>query len=428
MKIKIALLTTLSLMIALACFNLSLAQSSSQATAQETKDISQLILKDKQVQEDGVSTEDVAKGISVKKIDLNNDGQPEFIVVLEGPICGAHENCPNWVYRKTGSEYQLLLRTMGQRLILQKTSTNGFTDLRSDGGDTAFEGSFVNYKFDGNKYQAKECYTRTYATKTQKEKITPVKCEENTSSSNESQQLRRYNPQMHSAEQSFGQEKITISLDKSIALSTRQALIRYISQHYVSRVIEFEINELPGADTLYVVTGIFDKAQQAKAPQAQDNSSQAPTILLVLRQQGDTVSEVSKVENENGGAYGLISSAFFLGQNKLLMIVSFSAGDGADGGNYAYEYADHNFKSLGQIDVIEKVGMSGSVWLTSHPIERATAEYKNNTYYVTMRGAKGGLYGGSADAKGNPRKLASAGSPVTFFYDGANWKQQPQNR
>ncbi|HEX8708214.1 MAG TPA: hypothetical protein VF723_08235 [Pyrinomonadaceae bacterium] len=149
------------------------------ATAQEKKELSQLIMKDKQVEEDGVSTDAVAKGITVKKIDLNKDGQPEFIVSLqEGGLCGAHANCPNWVFRKTGSEYQLLLRTFGRDLLLQKTSTNKFRDLRSEGGDTAFEGSFVNYKFDGNEYQAKGCYTRTYATKGKKEKIVPFKCEE----------------------------------------------------------------------------------------------------------------------------------------------------------------------------------------------------------------------------------------------------------
>jgi hypothetical protein len=169
----------LALMIVFACLSIGLAQSSRQATAQETKDISQLILKDKQVQEVGVSTEAVAKGITVKKIDLNNDSQPEYIVVLnEGVICGAHENCPNWVYRKTGSEYQLLLRTMGQRLLLEKTSTNGFTDLRSDGSDTAIEHAFANYKFDGNKYVAKGCYTETYVGEGKKFKITPFDCKQ----------------------------------------------------------------------------------------------------------------------------------------------------------------------------------------------------------------------------------------------------------
>lgn len=177
----------LALMTVFVCFNLGLAQSNGQATAQEKKELSQLILKDKEVQEnikDGLSPDAVAQAVIVKKIDLNKDSQPEYIVVLKevvplGSLCGALANCPNWVYRKTGSEYQLLLRTRGRELVLEKTSTNEFTDLRSEGGDTALEGSFVNYKFDGNKYQAKGCYTRTYATKTQKEKITPIKCEEN---------------------------------------------------------------------------------------------------------------------------------------------------------------------------------------------------------------------------------------------------------
>lgn len=173
-------LSLLAITFALSMMLIPTAFAQGKKTTAQDKDISQLILTDKQVQEDGVSAEAVAKGITVKKKDLNKDGQPEFIVVLnEGVICGAHANCPNWVYRKAGSEYQLLLRTFGQRLLLQKTSTNKFRDLRSEGSDTAFEGSFVDYKFDGNKYQAKGCYTRTYATKGKKEKITPIKCQEN---------------------------------------------------------------------------------------------------------------------------------------------------------------------------------------------------------------------------------------------------------
>lgn len=150
------------------------------ATAQEKKEFSQLILTDKQVQEDGVSADAVAKGITVEKKDLNKDGQLEFIVVLnEEGICGAHANCPNWVYRKTGSEYQLLLRTFGQQLLLEKTSTNSFRDLRSEGASSAFETDFSIYKFDGNKYQATACYSRTYSAKGQKPKIAPIKCQEN---------------------------------------------------------------------------------------------------------------------------------------------------------------------------------------------------------------------------------------------------------
>ena len=235
--------------------------------------------------------------------------------------------------------------------------------------------------------------------------------------SNKPQQLRRYAPQLQNDEQTFGQEKVTVSFDKSIPLSTRQALIRYLSQHYVSRLMGLEIDKLPGADHLYAVTGLFDKAQQAQ------DSSKAPSILLVLKEQGDTVSEVSKAENDNGSGYGLLSPAFFHGQNKLLIIVSLSSMDGDARLDLVYEYADNNFKPLGQIDVIEKVGMNGSMWQIDSPVGGATAEYKNNTYYVTLRGVRGSLYGGPTDAKGNLKKLAPPKSPVTFFYDGATWQQ-----
>jgi hypothetical protein len=236
-------------------------------------------------------------------------------------------------------------------------------------------------------------------------------------SSNGNQQLRRYNPPMQSTEQNFGQEKVTVNFDKGIPLSTRQALIRYISQHYESHLIYFTIDKLPGADHLYAVTGLFGKAQQAQ------DSSQAPTILLVLREQGDTVSEVSKIENEVAEGYGVLSPTFFLGQNKLLIIVSLSSADGDARLDLVYEYADNNFKPLGEIDVIEKLGMNGSMWWIDSPVGRATAEYKNNTYYMTVRGVRGGLYGGDSDAKGNPKKLAPPRTPVTFFYDGKTWRQ-----
>jgi hypothetical protein len=165
------------------CFNPAFAQSGKQATAQEKGELTQLILKDKDVQEviqqNGASADAVTKGISVKKVDLNKDGQPEYIAVLEEQVmCGAHANCPNWVYRKAGGDYQLLLSTHGQQLLLEKTSTNNFRDLRSEGSDSAFENSVVIYKFDGNKYQAKNCYSRVYAAKGKRAKIVPRKCEE----------------------------------------------------------------------------------------------------------------------------------------------------------------------------------------------------------------------------------------------------------
>lgn len=171
-------------LIVFVCFNAGLAQTGKQATAQEKKELFQLILKnDNEIKEavsGGTVAKQLAKDMTIEKIDLNKDGQPEYIVViLDGGICGALGNCPDWVYQKSGGGYQLLLRTFGRTLSPEKTSTDKFRDLRSEGGDSATEGSFTIYKFGGEKYQANGCFTRIYATKGKKEKIVSIKCEEN---------------------------------------------------------------------------------------------------------------------------------------------------------------------------------------------------------------------------------------------------------
>lgn len=231
--------------------------------------------------------------------------------------------------------------------------------------------------------------------------------------SNGRQQLRRYAPQMQRAEHDFQQEKLSVNFEKGIPLSTEQALVRYITQHYSLTQIVIDIYKMGDANNLYFVTGAARKDRQSE-------DSAAQTIFLVLREEGGTVSEVSKAENDSDAA--IKEPVFFLGQNKVLIIVSQSAADGSFDSNYAYEYTDNKLKPLGQFYVIEKVGMSGSVWITRSPMGRATAEYKNNTYYVTMHGAEGSLYGDAVVVNGTPQKLAPARSPITFSYDGADWQ------
>lgn len=229
--------------------------------------------------------------------------------------------------------------------------------------------------------------------------------------SNEGQQLRRYKPEMQNTEQDFGQDKLSVSFEKGIPLSTEQALIGYVTQHYKIAQLMIDIYKLPGADNLYFLTGTVHKDQQSQ------ETSVAQTVFLVLREQGGTVSEVSKAENESDAA--IKEPVFFHGQNKLLIIVSLSAPDGSLAGHYAYEYADDNLKPLGDIPVIDKLGMSGQVWITNNRIEAATAEYKNNAYYMTVRG-KGTLY--QEFGYDNYKKLAPPRSPVTFFHDGKEWR------
>jgi hypothetical protein len=229
--------------------------------------------------------------------------------------------------------------------------------------------------------------------------------------SNARQQLRRYTPQMRSTQQDLGQDKLSVDYDSSIPLSTERAIVRYVTQNYKIAQLIIGLYKLQGENNLYLVSGTVNKDRQTE-------DSPAQSILLVLRAEGDKVAEVSKAENDSDAA--IKEPAFFLGQDRLLIIVSHSAPDGSLAGHYAYEYAGNNLKSLGEIPVIDKMGMSGSVWITNNRIGLATAEYKNNTYFVTMRG-KGSLYESVVDGA-NYKKIAPPRSPVTFTYDGRAWR------
>lgn len=169
------------LVFVLACCSIGFAQKTKQATAQEKKDIFQLILKDENVSQALPDLQGgekaLAKSLSIEKRDLNRDGKSEFLATLESEfLCGAHANCPRWVFRKTGDGYQLLLTTAGQTLSTQKTLSNKFFDLRSDGSDSAFETSYSVFKFDGNQYKATDCFTVDHEQK--KPRTTRVQCQE----------------------------------------------------------------------------------------------------------------------------------------------------------------------------------------------------------------------------------------------------------
>lgn len=234
--------------------------------------------------------------------------------------------------------------------------------------------------------------------------------------SNERQQLRRYDPQMKSTEQDFGpdKDKLSVGFEKSIPRSTRQALINYVTQHYSITQLIISIYKLPKTDNLYFVL--------ATASQSQQSTDTEKSILLILRAQGETVSEVSKVENDN--TCGIKEPVFFLGHNnKILIVVSVMAFDGGFCGNDVFEYAEQNLKPIGGIDVYDGVHGRGG-WQGHSPMGRATAEYKNKTYYVTMRGV-GSLYGYTGEKE---KKIAPPRSPITFFYDGAEWRSVATGR
>lgn len=228
--------------------------------------------------------------------------------------------------------------------------------------------------------------------------------------SNKPQQLRRYAPQMQNDEQNSGQEKVRVFVEKGIPQSTVQALSRYASQQYESAQMRLGLYRLPGMDSLYFVTVMFDD------PELQDTSL-PPTTLFILKEQGGTVSEVRKStynDPNNGDINRGLEPVFFIGQNKLLIIVSAALIDGFIT-NYVFEFAGNDLKSLDELPVIENVSENGAYTGSYTPMGQATAVYKNNAYYVTMRGKKS-LFEGE-------KKIAPPRTPITYFYDGKTWRQ-----
>jgi hypothetical protein len=233
----------------------------------------------------------------------------------------------------------------------------------------------------------------------------------NAVANSQAQALKPYGLQTRIVEKKMGEDTLSVNLEKGISTATEQALMGYFTEHYTITTIVVDIYRAPVADNLYFLMGTVNKDQKSV-------DSEPINIFLVLREQGGTVTLISKAVNENDSA--IRAPLFFLGQNRILAIVSLSAPDGSLAGHYAYEYASDKLKPLGAIDVVDKMGMSGQVWITNNSLEGATAAYRNNTYYVTMRG-RGSLYvPGGMD---NYKKIAPPRSPVTYVYDKGSWRR-----
>lgn len=100
--------------------------------------------------------------IGVDLIDLNGDGKRELQVYGQrGCACGARR-CYQWIYRKRNNGYELLLSAgAADEIHLLRTSTNGYLDLEVvdvSGNDFYL----TTYKFDGSRYQRKECKMMEY--------------------------------------------------------------------------------------------------------------------------------------------------------------------------------------------------------------------------------------------------------------------------
>ncbi|HET6975791.1 MAG TPA: hypothetical protein VFI24_05685 [Pyrinomonadaceae bacterium] len=106
------------------------------------------------VQQEEGGTRTAEENMSVTAVDLNRDGVSEYRVELSGPcVCGM-VNCSIYIYRQTPAGYESILDdASGLGLVLLKTSSNGYADVRVDARDSAAAQSRTVYKFDGKRYR-----------------------------------------------------------------------------------------------------------------------------------------------------------------------------------------------------------------------------------------------------------------------------------
>ena len=103
-----------------------------------------------------------AKFFDVKAANLDGKGQPELIIVANGPCYGA-SGTQVWIYRKVGTRWEQLFNSPAQQqmITVAKTSTNGLRDIFRDSGNI-FVRYVRTYRFNSSKYIGKECFTKTY--------------------------------------------------------------------------------------------------------------------------------------------------------------------------------------------------------------------------------------------------------------------------
>jgi hypothetical protein len=114
---------------------------------------------------DNLETFDCSENFRVKKIDLNGDRKPEFVVQgLDKYLCSPTGNCSFWIYRKTENGYEQILEASDvQQYNFGRTLNNGYLDLTTFMHGSAFDSDLSVYRFDGDMYRLKECGERSYS-------------------------------------------------------------------------------------------------------------------------------------------------------------------------------------------------------------------------------------------------------------------------
>lgn len=127
------------------------------------------------------SKEGISGLFCAETVQLNRGGKPDLFI-YDTAFCTA-QNCPVWVYRRSG--YELLLEDVMvgeyepqyRNVVRLRTSTNGYRDIRFAQHVSAWETGIRILKFDGRRYRARVCITETCLKKGKRCRYATHKCE-----------------------------------------------------------------------------------------------------------------------------------------------------------------------------------------------------------------------------------------------------------
>lgn len=106
--------------------------------------------------------------LTLKKYDLNGDGQQEFIIYGSGSMCFGQQTY-TWIYRKVNNRWNPLLEEGSGTVTTNKTSRNKFLDITLK-SESLLSLYVHSYKFDGNQYQL--CSTKFFTRSSTNRKFT----------------------------------------------------------------------------------------------------------------------------------------------------------------------------------------------------------------------------------------------------------------
>jgi hypothetical protein len=130
---------------------------------------------------------DCSDSIEIQRVDLNGDGQKEFIIWGRYNFSSATGNRVVWLYEKKKGKYKQLLQSYAYNdetnkwFEVKRAKSNGYHNLLLKTHYTASETTYEFYKFNGKKYIENKCLFYSYFI--DEKKTTIMTCKEYTEQS-----------------------------------------------------------------------------------------------------------------------------------------------------------------------------------------------------------------------------------------------------